>query len=204
MKKIFLILFTVVGLFSCSESFLDKTPTNKIADTEVFISAERVDAAMLGAYDKFSAYQAFGLYPTLFGDVMGDDALVKSIGNYGWFVETYSYTFTDNSYLAKKTWQNMYEVIDNANNIISGVVNTPVSDELKDEYRAEAKVLRAISYLHLVRLFGETSYSVGSDARGVILITKPAAADDADMGRSTVKEAYDLIVSDLLLNLTFV
>lgn len=69
--------------------------------------------------------------------------------------------------------------------------------EMLDYMLGEAYVSRAVEYYYLAGFYGET---IGDDsnAKGMILIDKIAESrEETFKGRSTVKETYDFIISDL-------
>lgn len=83
-------------------------------------------------------------------------------------------------------WNTFYLSIRNANIVIENVPNgNSIGQEDIDRYVAEAKFLRALSYFHLVKNW-----------EGVPLRTEDNM-DEEDVGRSSVEEIYDLIISDL-------
>src|SRR5690606_37657214 len=66
------------------------------------------------------------------------------------------FLITSSNNYVNTTWVNLYVAIQQSNAIISRIDQVQFSDEkLKLQYLGEAKFLRAFSYSHLVRLFGE-------------------------------------------------
>lgn len=99
------------------------------------------------------------------------------------------FLITSSNNYVNTTWVNLYVGIQQANAIISRIDQVEFADEkLKLQYLGEAKFLRAFSYFHLVRLFGE-----------VPLLTKEVAnPSDAfsDGKKGTVDEVYAVIIQD--------
>ncbi len=84
-------------------------------------------------------------------------------------------------------WSSFYSSINRANVIISSFTNLTLSKDLIDKWIAEAKVLRAFNYFHLVRCYG-----------GVPLRLEPVQdLDNVAIKRSTEAEVYAQIIKDL-------
>ncbi len=96
--------------------------------------------------------------------------------------------FPDNNWL-NSTWDGLYDVILQANKILANINDISFSEESdKNQAIGEVKSIRAFTYFHLVRLFGN-----------IPLINESAdSPEDAFTDtRASVGEVYDLIISDL-------
>lgn len=101
---------------------------------------------------------------------------------YGLGAEDRSYNFT---------WNIIFRVVGRANTIIKYADNAALStsQEVIDQYKAEAHFFRAYCYFHLVRIWGN-----------VPLITEPIESNSSDAinnRNSTLPEIYNTIISDL-------
>jgi starch-binding outer membrane protein, SusD/RagB family len=85
-------------------------------------------------------------------------------------------------------WFDLYEGISRANNAIANIPTTPdLSPEQQNQLLGEARFFRALSYFHLVRMFGP-----------VPLETEPVTSlDDIYSERSPIEAVYSLIEEDL-------
>ncbi|WP_018615205.1 RagB/SusD family nutrient uptake outer membrane protein [Segetibacter koreensis] len=182
-------IFVVSSLSSCKK-FLDSSPISQIGVDNFYKTEADFNQALVGAYSAFAqVYQGNGYY-SLLVDLRSDNTTELTPGgdgndakmNLDEFKET-----TDNEHLTA-FWQNSYTLIARANSIISNINNAQIADDLKKQFAGEAKVLRALSYYNLVRLYG-----------GVPLVTEPVSDIDASykVGRASVDEVYAQIVSDL-------
>ncbi len=67
-----------------------------------------------------------------------------------------------------RVWDVMYGIIENANLVIDGINNSELIKTKGDDcdmmlrFRAEAKVLRAMIYFDLIRLFGDIPFATGA------------------------------------------
>lgn len=151
MKKIIYIVCLSLGLVSCSD-FLDEKLKYEYGSDNIFKSEEQARGTLTGVYN--AAATSVNLWKV--GDVASDDA-VKG-GNPGdqadlGRIEDFSADRANG--VLYELWKNTYETINRANNVISGIVSTPMDQTLKNQYIGEAKFLRAYSYFQLVNIFGK-------------------------------------------------
>lgn len=71
-------------------------------------------------------------------------------------------------------WLRPYRAIRNANLLIENLPNAAISDEERDLYGAEAKFMRALSYVHLYSWFGPVPLRISSEDP----LSLPKAADE--------------------------
>ena len=126
----------------------------------------------------------------------------KAIFGYYTWQQRVGQTYNYNGYLSENsTWQEIYRLINVANNIIDCTQDVPqITEEEKLEVKrinGEAHFLRAAYYFWLVNLYGKpyTKATAGTDL-GVPLKTSPEV-NDVIFSRNTVQEVYDLVLSDL-------
>ena len=151
MKRLIYVFLVLAGLSSCDD-FLTEDLKGDYNSTNILSNEEQAQLAVNAIYNA----AAYSINLWKFGDVASDDA-VKG-GNDGDQAEIgYIDDFTaqsDNGVIAE-FWQNTYETISRANNVIDGIKNTPMDATKKEQMIAEAKFLRAYSYFQLVNIFGE-------------------------------------------------
>lgn len=166
-------------------------------------------AAVDGAFMKLSTYMPnessvgsahndFG-YPSimLFTDAEGED-MVSTESGYNWF--SHQVRFTDraiSSYIQQMVWQDLYSYVSSANVIISSMDKNSESGSVLFNL-AQGYALRAFAYFQMAQLY-QFNY-VGNEDKPCVPIVTDENADDYAInggGRSTVKEVYDLIYSDI-------
>jgi len=84
-------------------------------------------------------------------------------------------------------WNIMYNSINNANMVLKYVPDIDMDNALKARILGEAHFLRALSYYHLVRLYGAVPLRI-EPSEDVENVAKP---------RESVDAVYDVIISDL-------
>lgn len=188
-----LLVTGLLGFSSCSEDFLETEPTYSLSVDAEIDTDEKAEALIIGTYDQLS-YAYYGPHALGIADVKGEDVFVKSSGNYGRFVEAYTYTETANDFKTEEIWDYAYKTISNANVAINKLANASL--EGKEKYIAEARALRAHSYFSLVQFFCD-DYTVNPTAPGVPISTVIHDSETVPEGRGTVQQVYDLIIDDL-------
>ena len=179
MKKCsFLILVILVILASCND-ILEEEP-KEIFALGYYNTAEEVEAGVNAIYSKYQDGLYQGFFPAWLecqSDLLlgrpGIDFDYQSLPGFGLqFIENY--------------WGAFYLSIRNANLIIKYAPNgSKISAVDIARYIGEAKFMRALSYFHLVRLWG------GIPIRTEINMT------ESDVPRSNEDEVYRLIIDDL-------
>lgn len=198
MKKISILLIVVVGLLaSCSQDFLETSPTNQVSDADVFKTAAGAQTVLDGVSRRLRAYNTshddFGQKAIdLAWDLMGEDIVCRRSH---WFIYDYQLDNRQASYRRPRTtWALYYIVINNVNNILANADNIAFSsDEEEASIRGQAYALRAYAYFNLVNLF-QFTYAGHQSSPGVPIYTEPTTEGHA---RASVQEVYNQIVDDL-------
>ncbi len=186
-NNILYIFLTLSIAFTSCEDVLQVSPRDAVDASQLITNANSAGVAINGMYDQLQDDDIFGLHYMMMPDLLSDNML-------------HSGTFTsyremdDNDMLAGNvdvgtTWDEMYEAIYRANLIIDLLPNVddPALASLKAGYIGEAKFVRAITYFHLVRLFGDLP-----------LITTPTKdLASVDIARSSESDVIAQIISDL-------
>lgn len=185
MKKIFLSLLTIMGLFSaCQSDLLDTNPYGSVASGNMWTTDGLTDQGVNGVYNTLrlsSGLEGYNMYQyEMLGSGLcwaGDDqksAIMKG-------------TATAGSGVFSTVWKNFYEGIHRANDAIMNIpLKSPSSEEKKSRYVAECQFLRAYFYYRLNQLY-----------KGVPIYLEPVDAEEANRPRETEEEVWNQIISDL-------
>lgn len=198
MKKIFKLLYCLpfsLLFSSCESGFLEVSPSDQYSDSSVFVDIDGAQKVLTGAYDWMTNgwYAHYtNQYILFMPDVMGDDSMVNSTGNYNRFVAPYQYSFTSNSTYSIDPWSGCYSMIDNCNAILDNLDNLPENNE-RNRIEGEALALRTYAYHFLIRSYAKP-VNKHPESAGVILRLKSSVDD---LPRSSVKECYDQFVADI-------
>jgi hypothetical protein len=198
MKKILIILIGIIMLASCSQDFIDLNPPSNLNSDGFYKTQADMNQAVLSAYGNLrSVYN--GTFIRL-GEIRSDNTtfswLAGNPANEKGIDELSSPLLSDNSY-STNCWDNCYNVIMRANIVIGRVDQaTFTNEDLKNQYKAEAKFIRALMYFWLNRTFG--GVALNGQMLGVIKVDKEISQKEAyELERASLQEIYDLIIEDL-------
>ncbi len=186
---------TILVATSCSDDFLDLTPEDAISNANFLATVADFQSAMVGGYSQMALADWYGRYMLLIPDIMGNDIKANASANRGadWAFFAGGPTTTQNE--NREFWQEMYEAINIANQMINAEFTPPTSQQAEfDQVIGEAYALRAIAHFDLVRLFGQ-AYTLDNGASpGVPVVT--AFDQNSLPTRNTVSEVYTQVVAD--------
>ena len=186
----FVSAFLFLTISSCKKSFLDKQPYGALPTNESITNAADMRTALNGVYATLRSSNLYGRTIPLLGDLLADNVYISTT-NSNRYLDYFQVNYTVSDQDAAGLWQNAYNAILNANNVINSSL---AATEEVDQYRGEALALRALMYFELVKFFAKP-YTVAPNSPGVPLVltydpfVKPA--------RNTVAEVYSQIEKDL-------
>ena len=213
MKKIFIPFVAALALAvlpGCQKEFEQIVPNGGSLSPEqvqagATLSPERANAGLVGLFSMYNQYNLFYArqsdfgYPSLaqYLEEAGDN-VVSTTHGYNWFGGGLKHDGfqTKNSQPSGYAWNAGYKNIKLANDIISqmkgGEADANIAHALGNAY-----AMRAWDYFMLVQLFGKT-YFGNEDTPGVVIVTEETPLDQlTNNPRVSVREVYDLILSDL-------
>lgn len=188
-------MFMIGFVLSCSESFLELTPQQRVSDLEAIENLEDLRSSINGVYNEISGSNYYGRHMLMIPDVLADDVKQNSQANR---LVLYAEHIVDQSDAdAASLWTEMFRAINAANNIInSDVIVVDDSQADKDHIIGEAYALRAQIYFDMVRMFAQ-HYTFTADAShfGVPLVLSFDPTNEPE--RNTVEEVYDQVILDM-------
>lgn len=198
-------LFLLITQWACVKGRLDQESPVFIDDAAAFSTPERTLSAVQGLYAAVKgpfyagASNQFlaGRYP-VFQDARGDD-FINETNNGVTGLQTWNFSVQSATNEVEYIWGSGYQAINRINVVLKGLDNAPVSDAQKQQYRAEARFLRALVYHSLVTLYARPYWDNNGNQPGLIIYTEPqnTTGGDNKRARSKVSEVYDLILADL-------
>lgn len=192
-----LAIICMLVVTSC-DNLLDVEPKQSIDAEEALNTPQKVEAAVIGAYDDLSSTDLLGGTLIYGSDLLGDDGYVSWFGTFSQPDELWTKSIlTDNSFV-RDVWLQGYETIDATNNALSAL-NVIEDNNLRDEVEGQAKLIRGIVYFELVRFFGK-DWADGNPSQnpGVPIVLEPTRDfEDLQVPRNTVEQVYNQVISDL-------
>ena len=180
MKKFLIIFFIVSILTSCSDSFLDITPTGDVYPDNFYASADDLEMAITGIYNIVSDDLYF--YGNDLDFTIGGDEKTSDFTD--WQEVDVFNTESDNGEMGS-FWSNAYVVINAANEVINNYEDADATEEEKEVNAGQAYFIRAYCYFQLIRKY-----------KGVPMYLSSEECT-SDIGISDFATVYDQIVSDL-------
>ncbi len=187
-----LTLGALVSLASCSD-LLDTEPRQSLTPETAFADVDGYESLLAAAYGGVRGFGSYGQTLMIAPEIMADN--LRIIANTGRYIG--QEVNADRAHI--NLWGN-YGSINQTNIIIAGVDEVEGDATRKNRIKGEAYFLRALYYFDLAKVYG---YEPGKEVNGwnqsVIIRTTPTLGfSDADFkARSTNREVYDLIQSDL-------
>lgn len=178
----FIFLFTIAA---CSTD-LNENPRTFLSQETVFSSKAGVISATVGIYEPFRGGRLYGFWLLGYLEFWSD-------GLFGRGSQSNASQYNCPARCRQRAgfiWVGAYEVINRANIVIQQLEEKDiegVDGTLKNALIAESRFLRALSYFHLVRLFGDVPLRTTAETDQVNLA----------IGRSPESEVYSQIISDL-------
>ncbi len=188
MKKIFK-FFVIAGLcvVSASCTKLDEEPTSILVPSQYFNTEADAEAAVMGIYSLVSNGDGYGRRLTMVLQLLGDDMDIADIGTQSSRIQLNNFSHDASNQDILAVWRTAYLGIGAANAAIDGIPKVQMDEKKKNALIAEARVLRALFYSHLVQLFGDVPYMGAS-------VTDPATV--TDISRTKADEVYGHMIED--------
>ncbi len=151
-------------LSACND-FLEISPNDQITGSNFYQSEDDFKAATAPLYNKvwfdFNDKFYYGL---------GDGRSGNLFAPYS----DYIYPFADLLETGLtgplvSAWQSFYNVIQQSNNVIKGIEQSSVSDDVKAKYIAEARFMRGVAYWYVASLWGDAIISTDP----AVLVSNP-------------------------------
>lgn len=188
MKRIFQIAIAatiLLGVMSSCEKFLSLAPVSQANTEDFYKTAADLDNAVIAAY-KFHKY----IWSNDFcGQHILDEMRSDNTGYSGLEDPTDNFTKDTGKEWYMWSWDKCYKAIYMCNVAIEKSDGIEMEEALKNQYLAELRFIRAITYFELVRNYGGVPL--------VLTTPKSLAPEEIHVFRNTAQEVYDQIVADL-------
>ena len=197
--KLFSLLFVSVAVQSCDlmGSIDDIKPQHVVDDETVIVDASTAQMALSGVYSSVRSYDVC-IFRSCMSVWAGTYGKTNTNGSKDFMGDSQNKTAIKVENIGVENVYRGYYYIINAVNSFIDNLNTSnpsdLSETRKNEMLGEARCMRALINMHLLRLFGE-NYDNNSEY-GIVLYEKPVR-DNEPKARSKVSDCYKLIQDDL-------
>ncbi|MCS3798901.1 RagB/SusD family nutrient uptake outer membrane protein [Niastella sp. OAS944] len=204
-KKKYLIIFGLVILSACKKDPGLVVPTDSYSTTNFPKTLSELNSVLVPCYSNLRDANLFGfhLWPKALSNAT-HTANSAYDGDPSWNEMAATNLGITNTYV-QEAWTSFFAGVKNCNVAIQGAdfymsrYGKPQDQSTVDLVKGQAYFLRAYYYFNLECLFGESYITTagGGDKKGVPIFTElPTGLEGTQKGRNTVKEVWDLIVSD--------
>jgi len=184
MKKI---IYTYIAVFffftACSEDFTELAPENFLNAQEFYKTQDDFNSAVIAAYAKLQTHVS--LYFELEYRSDNLNILAPTAGTQDRF-DLNEFKETTANGIVQNAWRIYYNQIFRCNVITDNIGST--NFDLKNQYEAEARFLRALTYFNVVRIWGDVP----------LVLSQVSPEDALSVPRSPASEVYAAIEADLV------
>ncbi|MGK6352569.1 RagB/SusD family nutrient uptake outer membrane protein [Parapedobacter sp. DT-150] len=190
-----------IGLGSCQkDEWLNPNPTTLITDMTAFSTPERVANQVNGLYAGLKTGSLLGSWYMIISDVRTGEFHCSNM-NAATGSTMYAMLAQTTTGDVSSIWEAAYQLINKCNVFLDGLDNggaEVLAPEVADNYRAEARVLRAMSYYYLLQTYARPYWDGNGGMPGLPLrLTGNTAPGNYDLARSSVAETYQQVLADL-------
>jgi len=171
MKKIFILLTSLILIFTGCEDVIDTEPYHSIPADEAITSSQDVERALRGNYSAMQSNGYFARHYTIFGDLAADNTTWT--GTHGGYDQVNRNNILEDNVYAESIWAALYRALNRVNNAVVQIPDVDdMDEESKNEVIAELRFLRALHHYNLMRFFGD-----------IPIRTEPATTDEDVLNR---------------------
>ena len=198
MLKLNILLLGVLalGIYSCSDDFLNVEPETSIFDSNFYQTQDDAEKALIGCYDGWQRTSSNGNFAFYLASEVMSDECFGGTGN----ADGRGYQVVDrfnksespsDANLFNGLWADYYAGIFRCNKLLMEIDNITWDGEtaeqdsiVKNRIEGETKAIRALLYFDLIRLFGN-----------IPLLTEPS---EENLPQVDPVDVYELIAQDLI------
>lgn len=157
-NKLYILLIFMSVFIGCTD--LEEEPIGVYSPEGFFKTAGDVESMIFGAYGRMASENYYGRKLTLTLQLRSDMCDIGDRGTPARRQQHNDFEVDPSNGMISAFWPRSYEIISAANTAIEGaeLVKGNISEKKYNELVAEARFIRAFTYFHLVRLFGDIPY----------------------------------------------
>ena len=186
MKKQLLILLAACLVTGSCKKFLTETPYSLLSTNNFYQSSGDAEVALNGVFATLTAQTYYGRTSWTVSELGGEDLTVPSNSSSD-RITLGNYTATSSNGEVANWWNNIYSMINRANDVIEHVPGITMDIPTRNDIVGNARFLRALGYFELIRSFGDVP----------LLLTPTTATSPLFPGKTPIATIYPQIISDL-------
>src|SRR5687767_11428086 len=154
-RYVFMFAALLITASSCKKEFLNPVPQTSITDASAFDTPGRILNQLLSVYGTFKSGNFHGGRALAASELKGEDFFAQTTNLVVGF-DVWNLNVTNSATFVKAIWSIGYLTINRANVFIDGMTakgTGVVGQALGNNYIAEARLIRALSYHTLLQYF---------------------------------------------------
>lgn len=187
------------SIFSCKKDFLTAEPELTLPEGEAFANPTRILAQVNGLYFSIKSGAFLGGRYLIYNDIRAEEFSNRTSNGVTGLTVYQGTNVASDTYIAR-LWSQGYITINRVNLFLKGMADHPgvVTQAVNDNYVAEAKFLRALSYFSLIQIFAKPYLLDNGASRGMPLRLLPETSlQNNSLKSSSVAAIYAQILKDL-------
>lgn len=192
-------LILTLGVSSCNKDFLEAKPELDLAAEVVFTTPARIASQVNGLYGSAKNGSLFGGRYQIYNDIRAEEFINRTTNSVTGYSVYQGNQDPSDTYIAG-FWNQGYLTINRINLFLEGLAANPnvISADLANNYKGEAKFLRALTYFSLVQMFAKPYVLDNGASPGLPLRLKgETSTANNNLARSTVAQVYEQVLKDL-------
>ncbi len=193
------ILVATFGTSSCKKERLDLKPDNQINEEDAYSTEARILIQVNGLYASLKSGQHRGGRFLIYNDIRAEE-FVNNRNNGVTGYQTWQCNLTSSTNEVENLWTAVYLTINRTNIFLKRVEenSSVLNPSLLKEYKAEAKLIRALCYFDLLTLYAKPYKLTNGTSLGLPLrLNAENNTQNNNLARSSVADVYKQIIEDL-------
>lgn len=202
-KNIRVVFFSLALLGACScKGFLDEYPDSAIPEEQVMENLDDCSNIVTGIYSAFKSSYLYSGSMSLLPDIQADMAYASD-ANMGTYTEFYRWQFKPTNAEVQGVYASLYSIAATCNFFLENVdkVESKLTTEAEkaelEKRLGDVYFARALAFAELIRFYCEAYDEDIADKEDMGISLKLSYADDTPVKRSTLRESYAQVISDL-------
>lgn len=205
MKSSKSIILCAIGLSllfsSCKkEEWLNPQPTTLITDVTAFSTPDRIQNQVNGLYASMKASRYYGSWFLIVSDIRSGEFHCSNM-NAATGSTMYSMLPQTTTSDVSDIWEAMFACINKVNVFLDNMDNggdAVLDATIANNYRAEARLIRGITYYNLLQLYARPYWDGNGSKPGLPLrLVGNTSSGNYDLARSSVVDTYKQVLEDL-------
>ncbi len=199
--KIVLWVGALCLIYSCDDE-LEISPEDSLTEDSAFESEFAIRGVATGLYGQARDVDALNGNRMVFAGIQSDE--LTFVGSFTSLADLFEYGTQATNTSTEDLWDKAYEVINNANFLITKVPDADIvdfTDEEKAVVVGEAKFMRAIMYFEMSRVYAQPFQVNNGNSLCVPISTQPfesgTSTEDFELPRATLADVHNFIIRDL-------